>query len=338
MGKKLGRQTVEFANPPVIREAAAIVGKKEGEGPLAVDFDMILEDEYFGEQSWEKAESSLQLETAQLVIKKSGITEDKLDYILAGDLQNQCTSTHYAMRELDVPFFGLYGACSTMTESLMLSSMLLDGGFASHILCGTSSHFCAAEKQFRFPLEYGGPRTPTSQWTVTGSGFALLSSEGSGLKITGATTGKIIDMGITDINNMGAAMAPAAADTLAAHFKDTGRNPSDYDLILTGDLGEIGSDLLKDMLNEQGFDIYPNHKDCGMMIFDEQDTDIKAGASGCGCCASVFCGHIFKELKRGTYKRIAVMATGALMNSQIVLQGESIPTIAHLVVIENTDG
>ena len=335
MGKRIGKQTAEFSEKPILTGAAAIVGKKEGEGPLAKDFDMIIEDEYFGEKSWEAAESRLQLEAARLAIKKSGLDESRIDCVFSGDLQNQCTSSHYSMRELNVPFIGLYGACSTMSESLMMAAMTIDGGFAGNVLCGTSSHFCSAEKQFRFPLEYGGVRTPTAQWTVTGSGFAVLSREGSGPRITHATAGKIIDMGVCDINNMGGAMAPAAADTLTAHFKDTGRTPKDYDLILTGDLGIVGSDLLCDLMNEAGYDIYSVHNDCGKLIFDAKTQDVHSGGSGCGCCASVFCGHIFKELERKKYKRIAVMATGALMNPQIVLQGESIPSIAHLVVIEN---
>ena len=333
MGKRIGGQTVCFENPPSILEAAAVVGKKESEGPIAKWFDERHDDEYFGEESWEKAESALQYKTAQLAIQKSGVSE--INYIFAGDLQNQCAGSHYSMRKFDIPFIGVYGACSTMTESLMLSAMTVDGGFAENVLCGASSHFCSAEKQFRFPLEYGGIRTPTAQWTVTGSGFAVVGNSDENLpKITCATTGKIIDFGVTDINNMGGAMAPAAAETLLSHFKDTGRKPSDYDLILTGDLGEVGSDLLCDVMNGEGYDIYSVHNDCGMMIYDRKKQDVHAGGSGCGCCASVFCGKIFKELKEGHYKRIAVMATGALMNPQIVLQGESIPSIAHLVVIE----
>ena len=337
MNKRKGRQTLEFSSSPVIAQAAAVVGKKEGEGPLAADFDMVLKDDYAGEKSWEAAESRFQLEAAKLAMKKCGITEDEIDGIFSGDLQNQCTSSHYSMRSLNIPYIGLYGACSTMTESLILSAMSIDGGFFKNVLCGTSSHFCAAEKQFRFPLEYGGIRTPTSQWTVTGAGFAILSDSGKGAAVTCATIGKITDLGVCDINNMGGAMAPAAADTLTAHFKETGRTPKDYDMILTGDLGVVGSDLLCDLMNEAGYDIYSVHNDCGKMIYDIENQDVHAGGSGCGCCASVFCGHIFKELEKGNLKRIAVMATGALMNPQIVLQGESIPAIAHLAVIERKE-
>lgn len=335
MKKKIGKQTIKFSNPPSVLCAAAVVGKKEGEGPLASEFDMIFEDEYLGEKSWEAAESQMQIKAARLALEKGNVKEENIDYVFSGDLQNQCTGTHYSMREMDIPYIGLYGACSTMTESLMLGAMTIDGGYAEKILCGTSSHFCAAEKQFRFPLEYGGIRTPTAQWTVTGAGFAILSEASGEIRITHATSGKIVDKGVCDINNMGAAMAPAAADTLTAHFRETGFEPKDYDLILTGDLGIVGSDLLCDIMNEAGYDIYGVHNDCGKLIFDEKKQDVHAGGSGCGCCASVFCGHIVKELQRKKYKRIAVMATGALMNPQIVLQGESIPGIAHLVTIEN---
>lgn len=334
MLKKTGGQTFEFLSCPHIAGAAAVVGKKEGDGPLADDFDIIFDDDYAGEKSWEAAESKFHLEAARLAIKKSGTDEKCIDGIFSGDLQNQCTASHYSMRQLDIPYIGLYGACSTMTESMILAAMSVDGDFFENALCGTSSHFCTAEKQFRFPLEYGGIRTPTSQWTVTGSGFAVVSKEKGNVSITCATIGKIIDCGVCDINNMGGAMAPAAADTLTAHFKDTGRCAKDYDLILTGDLGVIGSDLFCDLMNENGFDIYSVHKDCGKMIFDIERQDVHSGGSGCGCCASVLCGHILKEFERGKYNRIAVMATGALMNPQVVLQGESIPSIAHLVVIE----
>ena len=335
MNKRKGRQTVIFNSEPSIIAGAAIAGKKEGKGPLFADFDVILSDEYLGMDSWEKAESAMQKRTAELALSKSRVSPERLDFIFSGDLQNQCTGTHYTMRNFNVPFFGLYGACSTMTESLILSAMTIDGGFAENILCGTSSHFCAAEKQFRFPLEYGGLRAPTAQWTVTGSGFSVIGTKKEGKPcITSATIGKIVDKGVTDINNMGAAMAPAAADTLFAHFKDTGKNPSEYDLILTGDLGVVGSDLLRDMMSDNGYNIYPVHNDCGMMIFDIKNQDVHAGGSGCGCMASVFCSHILKNFEKGMYKRIAVMATGALMNPQIILQGESIPAIAHLAVIE----
>ena len=335
MNQKIGKQTIKFKSAPTILQAAAIVGKKEGEGPLSGYFDYILSDDTWGEESWEKSESKLQKSTAELTLKKANLKDSDIDYILAGDLINQCVGANYAMRDFKTPFFGLYGACSTMTESMCLGSMLTAGGFAKKVLCITSSHFCTAEKQFRFPLEYGGQRTPTSQWTVTGSGCAILSSEGDGPYITHITPGKILDMGICDVNNMGAAMAPAAVDTLTRHFEDTGLKPSDYDLIMTGDLGLVGSDILCDFMNKRGYDIYPCHNDAGKMIFDINSQDVHAGGSGCGCCASVFCGHVFKELKEKKLNRVLIMATGALMNTMTIQQGDSIPAIAHAVSISN---
>lgn len=328
-----GRQTLIFENPPSIIETASTVGKKEGEGPLSAEFDTVLDDDYYGEESWEKAESKLQKKTAERLMEKAGVKEQEVDFILAGDLLNQCVGTHYAVRDFDIPFLGLYGACSTMAESMMIASMLISGGMASSAVCVTSSHFCSAEKQYRFPLEYGGQRTPTAQWTVTGSGAALLKGSGEGPYILGVTVGKVIDMGINDVSNMGAAMAPAAHNTLSAIFSETGTTPEDYDLILTGDLGHIGSDILLDMLDKDGYNMYSKHNDCGKMIFDAKKQDVHAGGSGCGCCGSVFCGHIFKELKKGNIKRMIVAATGALMNPTSLLQGESIPAIAHALII-----
>lgn len=334
MNQRLGKQTVVFGEPPIIIETAAIVGQKEGEGPLAQSFDDVLADDQWGEKSWEKAESKLQRETSLLALKKAQLTTDDMNYVLAGDLLNQCVGAHYGLRDLKIPFLGVYGACSTMAESMSIGAMLIGGGLADYTLCVTSSHFCSAEKQYRFPLEYGGQRTPSAQWTVTGSGAAVLSKTGSGPKITHITTGKIIDMGINDANNMGAAMAPAAIDTLSQHFQDTGFRPEEYDLILTGDLGVVGSDILCELMQGEGYDISELHNDCGKMIFDIEGQDVHAGGSGCGCCASVFCGHIMKELKNGTYDKILLMATGALMNPSSLQQGETIPSIAHAITIE----
>lgn len=333
MNQKLGRQTVKFGRPPVIAAHAAVVGAKEGDGPLHNDFDMIVSDDKMGQSSWDLAEGAFQKTAVELLLKKANIQPSDIEYILSGDLQNQCVATHYGLRDTNIPFFGLYGACSTMTESISLGSVLIAGACAENAVCLTSSHFCSAEKQFRNPLEYGGQRTPTSQWTVTGSGGVLLKASGNGMKITHITTGRIVDGGITDINNMGAAMVPAAADTLTAHFKDTGMRPSDYDLILTGDLGVIGSEILCELMKSDGYNIAGVHNDCGKMIYDIENQDVHSGGSGCGCCASVFCGHILKEMERGKYKRVLVMATGALMNPQTVNQGESIPAVAHAAVI-----
>lgn len=331
--KRIGEQTVKLSKPPVIINTAAIAGQKEGEGPLRDSFDAILSDDKLGQKSWELAESELQKRTAQLALDKSGLSNSDINYILAGDLLNQCVGASYGLRDLNIPFLGLYGACSTMAESLSVGSMLIDGGFADKLMCLTSSHFCSAEKQFRYPLEYGGQRPPSAQWTVTGSGCAILSSDGDGPKITHITTGKIIDMGVTDANNMGAAMAPAAADTLTAHFKELNIQPSEYDLILTGDLGVVGSDILIGLMNDNGFNIAGIHNDCGKLIFDIKAQDVHSGASGCGCCGTVFCGYVYKLLKEKKLNKILLVATGALMNSMSVQQGESIPSIAHAVSV-----
>ena len=333
--KRLGPQTVSLQNPVNIVDTASIVGKKEGEGPLASYFDYILEDEYWGEKSFEKTESKILYETINRVIQKSNKTTSNINYILAGDLLNQCISSAYAIRDTNIPFLGLYGACSTMVESLCVGSMLVDGGFANNVIAVTSSHFCTAERQFRFPLELGSQRPPTAQWTVTGSGAAVLSNEGNGPKITTITTGKIVDMGIKDANNMGAAMAGAAVDTIYAHFNETGRNVDYYDLIVTGDLGHIGLDLTNEMLNKLGVNIEKKYTDCGVLIFDKEKQDTHAGGSGCGCCATVFAGYLFKKLMAKELNRILLIATGALMSTTALQQGESIPGIAHAISIEN---
>ncbi len=333
MNKRTGKQTVELEKPAVITETASIVGVKEGEGPLKDAFDRILTDDSLGKKSWEKSESELQRQAILLALEKSKLSQTDINYILAGDLLNQCVGAHYSVRDFAIPFLGLYGACSTMVESMSIGSMLVSGGYADKAMCLTSSHFCSSEKQFRNPLEYGGQRTPSAQWTVTGAGCAILSAQGMGPKITHVTTGKVIDKGVTDISNMGAAMAPAAIDTLTAHFEGTGTKPDDYDMILTGDLGVIGSDILTELMLKEGYDIRGLHKDCGKMIYNIDEQDVHAGGSGCGCCGSVFCGYVYRELRRCNLKKIIVMATGALMNPMIVNQGESIPAIAHAVTI-----
>ena len=335
MSKRIGKQTICFKNPPAIIQTASTVGIKEGEGPLAPYFDTVLTDDYWGESSWAMAESKLQSETAKTVLRKSHLKNTDINYVLAGDLLNQCGGTHYGLRDLDIPFLGLYGACSTMVESMSIGAMIIDGDYADYVMALTSSHFCASEKQFRLPLEYGGQRTPSAQWTVTGCGSAILSSSGNGPKITKMTTGKIVDMGITDANNMGAAMAPAAFETITTHFEDTGLSPSYYDLILTGDLGVVGSNILVDTAKNSGFDIAKNHNDCGKLIFDIDKQDVHAGGSGCGCCGSVFCGYIYQRMKEKKLNKILLVATGALLNPDVVLQGESIPSIAHAIAIEN---
>ena len=331
--QKLGKQTIKFDNPPTIVDCATIVGPKESEGPLAKYFDQCLENEMWGEKTWEKAESKIVKETANLAISKSGVPANEIEYCFAGDLLNQCISSSFGLRELNIPFFGIFGACSTFVEALSLASVFVENG-VKYTLCASSSHFCSSEKQFRFPLELGNQRPPTSQWTVTGSGATIVAKEGEGPYITTITSGKIVDMGIKDANNMGAAMAPAAFDTLITHFKDTGRSPNYYDAILTGDLGHIGKDILLDLSKQAGYNINSVYNDCGVLIFDKEKQDTHSGGSGCGCCASVFSGYLFKQLKEKKLKRILLIATGALTNAMSSQQGESIPGIAHAISIE----
>ena len=331
--KKIGKQTILFDNPPTILECASIVGPKEAEGPLCKYFDQTLEDEFWGEKSWEKAESKIIKETVNMVISKSGISNQEIDICFAGDLLNQCISSNFGLRDANVPFFGVFGACSTFVESMSLAAICSES-FANYSLCATSSHFCSAEKQFRFPLELGNQRPQSAQWTVTGSGSAIISKTGKGPYITAITPGKIVDMGIKDANNMGAAMAPAFADTLVTHFLDTGRTPNYYDAIISGDLGYVGKDIVIDIMASQGYNIKSNYNDCGILIFDKNKQDTHSGGSGCGCAATVFSGYLYKQLQDRKIKRLLLIATGALMNSTSSQQGESIPGIAHAISIE----
>ncbi len=332
--KKVGNQSFILNTPVNIVSSASIVGPKEKDGPLSKFFDQCLDDEFWGEKTWEKAESKFIKETVNMAIAKSKIAQSDIDFCFAGDLLNQCISSSFGLRELNIPFFGVFGACSTFVESITLGSMTIDGDFATNVVCASSSHFCSAEKQFRFPLELGNQRPPTSQWTVTGSGAAILSKNGTGPYITHITPGKIVDMGIKDANNMGAAMAPAFADTLIAHFLDTGRNPSYYDAIISGDLGHIGKEIAIDIAKSKGYNIKSNYNDCGVLIFDKNAQDTHSGGSGCACCGTVFSGYFFKKLKEKKMKKILLIATGALMNSTSSQQGESIPGIAHAISIE----
>lgn len=331
---KLGKHTLQLTTPPTILETAAIVGPKESNGPLAEYFDKCIEDEFWGEDSWEKAESKFVKETVNTVLEKSGVAAKDIDYVFAGDLLNQCISSSFAMRDSNMPFFGLFGACSTFVEGLCIGSVFMDSGACNNVLCATSSHFCSAEKQFRFPLELGNQRTPTSQWTVTGSGAAILSKQGNGPRITHITPGIIVDLGIKDANNMGAAMAPAALSTICTHFEDTGRTPDYYDAIITGDLGYIGKDILNDLCKKKGYDISTRYNDCGVLMFNQKKQDTHSGGSGCACIATVFSGYLFKLMKEQKIKKLLLVATGALMNSTTSQQGESIPGIAHAVSIE----
>ena len=333
--EKIGKQTIKFNMPPTITECASIVGPKESQGPLSKYFDQTLDDEFWGEKTWEKAESKIIKETVNMAISKSQIPSSQIDFCFAGDLLNQCISSSFGLRELNIPFFGVFGACSTFVESMCLGSVFIDSKAATNVLCATSSHFCSAEKQFRFPLELGNQRPPTSQWTVTGSGAAVLSANGNGPFITHITPGKIVDMGIKDANNMGAAMAPAAFDTLITHLEDTGRKPSYYDAIVTGDLGHIGKEIVQDLCKNKGYNINRNYDDCGVLIFDKSKQDTHSGGSGCACIGTVFSGYFFKQLRDKKINKILLIATGALTNSTSAQQGESIPGIAHAIAIEN---
>ena len=337
MLKRLGRQTIVLENAPRILSWAGVAGKKEGEGPLKNELDFISEDSYFGEQTWEKAESHMLQRCFSIACDRAGLSPSSLDFILAGDLLNQCVSSSFAMKDSNAPYLGLYGACSTMAESLSLAAMLIDGGYAGTACAITGSHFCSAERQYRFPLEYGGQRPPTAQWTVTGAGAVILGESGGSLRITQLTVGKIVDAGIDDANSMGSAMAPAAYDTLRAHFDDTGRGPANYDAIFTGDLGALGHDILEDLFRGDGIELGPRYMDCGVLIYDADKQDVNAGGSGCGCCAAVLASHILPAMERGLWKRVLFSATGALLSATSAQQGSSIPGICHALVIERED-
>ena len=329
--------TIFFKKPPAIVGYASVVGKKEANGPLKEHFDVICMDTLLGQKSYEKAEAQLQNTAVSRAMQKAGVTAEQIGYIMGGDLLNQCISSSYGLRDFGIPFIGLYGACSTMSESLALASVLCASGAAENCAAVSSSHFCSAERQFRFPLNYGGQRTPTAQWTVTGAGSVIVSREGKKNlpRVHAVTFGKIEDLGITDINNMGAAMAPAAASTLATFLKDSGTSPEDYDMILTGDLGRLGSDLMIRLLMDNDINIRSQHQDCGKLIYDIERQDAHCGGSGCGCCASVFCSKILQDISAGRLKNVLLMATGALMSTVSVQQGESIPSISHLVHISS---
>ena len=328
--KKTGKQTYAFENPPVIASSFAIGGEMEREGPLSAALDEAISDNLWGEDSWEKAESKFLQQAILGSMAKLFLAPKDIDLMFAGDLLNQCAATNYGIRVFSIPFIGMYGACSTMGLTMLQASMAIDGGFADRAVCATSSHFCSAERQFRFPLAYGGQRPPSAQWTVTGAASVVLSSPelSQGVHIESVTPGKIIDRGVTDANNMGAAMAPAAIDTLCTHFQDTNTVPSDYDAIFTGDLGSIGKSIVIDGLAEQGFDMSQNYEDCGCVIFSENQ-DVHAGGSGCACSGLTLCSHILPKLTAKEWKKVLFVPTGALMSTTAVQQGESIPSVAH---------
>ncbi|MBQ8687388.1 MAG: stage V sporulation protein AD [Ruminococcus sp.] len=332
MAQALARGVLRLTQPVYAAAFAAVAGKKEGEGPMGQCFDRVEPDSHFGQESWEQAESRMQQETIYRAMEKAGAQPEQIDLILAGDLINQCTSSTYSLRPFAIPFLGLFGACSTMAEGIVTGSLLLEAGAGNRAVAATSSHFSTAERQFRYPLSYGGQRPPTAQWTCTASGAVVLDKETTDApRIQGVCIGKITDLGVCDANNMGAAMAPAAADTLTRWFRGTGTPPEAYDAIVTGDLGEIGGKLLLDLMMKQGYEIHSRYHDCGVLMFDGDRQDTHAGGSGCGCGGSLLCGHFLPKMQSGGIRRMLFLATGALMSPMLVQQGESIPGIAHLV-------
>ena len=334
MLNRLGKQTLLFRNRPKVVGSYSVVGPKEGRGNFGKFFDKILEDDLFGEKSYEAAESKMLKLAITEAINNAKINKDEIDALFAGDLMNQIISSSFAARKLDIPYLGLFGACSTMAESLIMGSCYVDGGFARYAACATGSHFSSAEKQFRFPLELGTQRPPTSQWTVTGTGCTILGNTStSNIYIENATIGKVVDWNVTDANNMGAAMAPAAMSTLKAHLDDTGRTPEDYDLILTGDLGKLGSEILMDLMEYNGYKIGNNYNDCGQMIFSNTQKTFMGG-SGCGCGASILNSYVYSRMRNNELKSVLFIATGALMSTVSSQQGNSIPSIAHAVSIK----
>ena len=330
---KLGRQSFRFPKPPAITAWASVAGKKESEGPLAHTFDITSQDTFFSQRTWEQAEKQLQRMTLGKLAEKAGMRLSDFDLVFSGDLLNQCIGSSFSLRNTGVPHLGLYGACSTMAESLLMASVTVSGGFGDRVVAMTSSHFASSERQYRFPLGYGGQRTPTSQWTVTGSGAVLVCPEGEGLRVTGATVGTVTDLGIKDANNMGCAMAPAAWETIRTHLEDWKRQPTDYDLIVTGDLGQLGKEMLMELARKEGVSLGGRLEDCGCMVFDNTVQDVHAGGSGCGCSAIALCGHYLGKLKEKKLKRILFCGTGALLSPTSTQQGLPIPGVCHAVVI-----
>lgn len=326
--------TIYFKNPVYIRSWAVCAGKKEGEGPLGDRFDVVCPDGWYGEKSWEKAEMKMVTTAWQTALQKASMAPGEIGCALGGDLLNQCVSTSFGFRDSQIPFLGLYGACSTMAESLLLGSSLVSGGIQQHVLCTASSHFCSAERQYRYPLAYGGQRPPTAQWTASAAGAVVLSTQNSGIRVTRAHIGKIYDPGVTDANNMGAAMAQSAYETLSSYFQDTGESPTDYDLIVTGDLAHVGKQLVLDLFDGDGVNLRPVYDDCGLMLF-HGGQDVHAGASGCGCSAAVLGGYLLPALEKKLFKRLLFCGTGALLSPITSTQGESIPGICHLVCLES---
>lgn len=328
-------KTLKFSNASILT-FASVVGKAEGDGPHGDEFDEVIEDNKGDSDTWEQAEATFQKKALSHAMDKAGLFPEDMDLIFAGDLLNQCTGSSYGLKDFYIPFLGIYGACSTFAEGLLLSSAMVNAGYVDNAAAVTSSHFSSAERQYRFPLNYGGVRPPTAQWTATAAGAAIVTSAQKPPYIRAATAGKIQDMGIKDQNNMGAAMAGAAYDTIARHFKHMGTHPESYDAVITGDLGQVGSDMLYELMLRDGIGLKRYHKDCGLMIYDRENQDVHAGGSGCGCSASMMCAHFLKKVQSGEMKRILYVATGALMSPTMVQQGGSIPGIAHAVEICNS--
>lgn len=337
-----GKQSIRFSNPPLILESGCICGTKEGEGPLRSEFDKVTKDDMFGTDTWEKAESKLQQETISLLLNKSGYAKEDIRYIFAGDLMGQLIASTFGLLDFEIPLFGLYGACSTFGEAMGLGAVMVSAGYADRVISIASSHFASAEKTFRFPLEYGNQRPFSATWTVTGCGSVIIGNKAKAGKkprgkITGITTGKIIDYGVKDSMNMGACMAPAAAEVIETNLKDFGARVEDYDKIITGDLGYVGQKILIDLLKKKDIDITEKHMDCGIEIFDKDKQDTHAGGSGCGCSATVFCADILRKIENGIWKKILFVPTGALLSTVSFNEGQTVPGIAHGVIIENAD-
>jgi len=334
--KRMGRQTVKLTRPPSVVSYACIGSKQEGKGPLAGYFDELCPDSFFGKTTWEQGEAAMQERVLSRALHKGGLQREDLDYLFAGDLLNQCIGSSFGLRDFQIPFFGIYGACSTMGEGLALAALLIDGGFAQLVGAQTSSHFCTAERQYRMPVPYGSQRSPTAQWTATAAGCCILGSQGDGPYLTHVTCGKIVDLGITDSSNMGAAMAPAAYDTLSALFQESSTTPNDYDLILTGDLGALGSRIVREQFAKDGVKLGDRYTDCGLLLYDREKQDMHAGGSGCGCSAAVLNGYVLRGMQEGRWRKVLFAPTGALLSPTSSFQGQSIPGICHAVVFSTT--
>ena len=333
VNQKCGKQSFKLSNPPVITHWSSVAGKRESEGPLSSYYDVIEKDAYFGEHTWEQGEKKMQQIAIQTLLNKATISENDIGIVFSGDLLNQCIGSSFTLRNRNIPHIGLYGACSTMAESLLMASMAVGGGFTNNAVAMTSSHFAGSERQYRFPLGYGGQRTPTAQWTVTGAGAALVCSKGKGPKITACTIGTVTDLGITDANNMGAAMAPAALSTIRAHFNDFNIDANEYDLIITGDLGQLGKDMLLTLAQHEGLNLGGKLTDCGTLVFDLLKQDVHSGGSGCGCSAITLCGYLLDKIASGKLNKVLFCGTGALLSPTSSQQGLPIPGVCHAVAI-----